>query len=160
MAYTRAYYEQNKEKILEYQREYRNKPENRERKKKQRRAWYLKNRAAVLEKQRQWAAANPSYNSEYRKSRVRSNSRYDKECRLRVQYGITLEQWDEMFARQDGRCAICGQEASLHVDHDHETGQIRDLLCTRCNLGIGCFMDDPKTMSAAVEYAAKWKKGK
>ncbi len=61
-------------------------------------------------------------------------------------YGITVEQYDAMLRQQNGLCAICGRAPKrfrLAVDHDHETGEIRGLLCTRCNLGLGWFRDDP-----------------
>ena len=76
-------------------------------------------------------------------------------------YGITPEQLAEMIKRQGNRCAICGEPpdpngvraaSRLHVDHDHETGINRDLLCCRCNQGIGYFKDDPALFRAAAEY--------
>ena len=53
--------------------------------------------------------------------------------------GCTIEQYDRLFASQDGACAICGivTSRSLHADHDHSTGKIRALLCNRCNVGVG-----------------------
>lgn len=69
-------------------------------------------------------------------------------------YGITLAQYDEMYAAQGGECAICAatSDRRLHVDHDHATGAVRSLLCTRCNPGIGYFMDDPALLRAAADY--------
>jgi ribosomal protein L24E len=57
---------------------------------------------------------------------------------LRRRYGLTIEQFDEMLAEQGGVCAICGTDTPLgrgtfHVDHDHQTGQVRGLLCHPCN---------------------------
>jgi len=74
------------------------------------------------------------------------------------QYDITLEAFDELLARQRGGCAICGavQSAkgrkSLSVDHDHATGEVRGLLCSRCNTGIGMFRDEPALLAAAIRY--------
>jgi len=60
---------------------------------------------------------------------------------LKVRYGLTLEDYDRMLEDQDGKCAICGDiEPSgrrLAVDHDHHTGNIRGLLCLRCNTRLG-----------------------
>ena len=74
---------------------------------------------------------------------------------LRV-YGITLEEWYEIYDSQNGVCAICKQECktrkSLSVDHDHETGDIRGLLCNRCNRGLGLFRDDPEVLKNATRY--------
>lgn len=62
---------------------------------------------------------------------VRTGQRAQK---LRIKYGITPEQYDLLFAEQQGLCAICQQSGMpLHVDHDHENGKVRGLLCLRCN---------------------------
>jgi hypothetical protein len=85
---------------------------------------------------------------------------------LRAAYGITPEEYDAMYERQDGRCGICGdrkyswqpglgvkgRSPFLVVDHDHETGRVRGLLCTRCNIGIGQFREDPAIMRTAIQY--------
>jgi hypothetical protein len=71
-------------------------------------------------------------------------------------YGLDLAQWDRMVIRQLGRCAVCEQPCrDLHVDHDHETGKIRALLCHKCNRGIGLFNDDPERLRAAARYVTK-----
>lgn len=76
-------------------------------------------------------------------------------------YGLTVADYRAMFAAQDGNCAICGEaetaqregrRQSLSVDHDHETGEVRGLLCLRCNTGLGLFLDDPLRLLAAIEY--------
>lgn len=82
-------------------------------------------------------------NTEKRKKQNREYQRSEKsklkhrERKLERQYGITLEQYDQMFEQQNGVCAICGQiditGRRLAVDHNHETGKIRSLLCAICN---------------------------
>lgn len=76
-------------------------------------------------------------------------------------YGITADEYIQMAKGQDYKCAICGnpervtrrgEVKTLAVDHDHDTGQIRDLLCGRCNTGIGLLGDDPKIIQAALDY--------
>lgn len=72
-------------------------------------------------------------------------------------YGITLDQYNELFTKQGGRCAICETHQSelpdpLCIDHDHVTNQIRGLVCRTCNLGLGHFKDDPELLLKAVEY--------
>ena len=60
-----------------------------------------------------------------------------------------------MFAKQDGRCAICCREQDskrLAVDHDHHTGQVRGLLCSDCNRGIGLLQDNALNLLAAYHY--------
>ncbi len=73
-----------------------------------------------------------------------------------AQFGITVEQYGEMLARQGGVCAICGVEnvrgMSLAVDHDHQSGRVRGLLCNPCNSAVGLFADDPERLRAAIDY--------
>lgn len=81
-------------------------------------------------------------------------------ARLRSVYGITLDDYDTMFDAQDGGCAICHVEGwtqpyGLVVDHDHETQEVRGLLCDACNTGLGKFKDSPEVLSAAAEYLEK-----
>ena len=75
---------------------------------------------------------------------------------LKRKYGITIEHYDELLARQGGGCAICGREPrpdiSLHLDHDHESGQLRGILCFRCNNALGDFDDDLGQLRAAIRY--------
>lgn len=71
-------------------------------------------------------------------------------------YGITLEDYDAMLLLQNGNCAICGGNGdgglTLNVDHDHETMQVRNLLCGSCNRGIGQFKENSKLLFLAGEY--------
>lgn len=52
-------------------------------------------------------------------------------------YKITSKEWNELFLRQQGRCAICKKSGKLYVDHDHNTGKVRGLLCPSCNGILG-----------------------
>lgn len=75
-------------------------------------------------------------------------------------HGITLAEYNAILAAQGGVCAICGlpplntnkRNRRLSVDHCHDCGANRKLLCSRCNNGIGCFNDDPKLLLKAIEY--------
>ncbi len=78
-----------------------------------------------------------------------------RDSQLKRDYGITTEQYDDMFAQQKGVCAICalpetvaekGVIRRLSVDHCHENGHVRTLLCQACNNGIGRFRHDPYLM--------------
>lgn len=90
----------------------------------------------------------------------RSKDQVHRNCQLRRDYGITLDDYEVMLKSQDGVCAICGDppkggktsSKNLHVDHDHETGKVRGLLCNNCNLGVGKFRDDPLLMEKAASY--------
>lgn len=80
---------------------------------------------------------------------------------LRRNYGISLERYREMFDAQQGRCAICGTDSPggkhgvFAVDHDHSSSVVRALLCSKCNIGIGQFDDDPVRMRLAIGYLEK-----
>lgn len=108
-----------------------------------------------------------AYSAEHAVHRSKRSSESQR-VRNIARYGLTVEQFDEMVAAQGGVCAICGQapvavkgiapalrparDPVLHIDHDHETGRVRGLLCTRCNSGIGFFGDNAKLLRVAVKY--------
>ena len=75
---------------------------------------------------------------------------------LKSRYGITPEQWIEMWYAQGECCGVCRSETTdgkwWHVDHDHETGKVRGILCHGCNTGLGNFGDDIARMRRAIEY--------
>ncbi len=88
-----------------------------------------------------WSKANPEKGAEYnRKHRL----------------GVSGEQYAEMVAVQDGKCAICGCVGNLHVDHNHSTGEIRSLLCGPCNRGLGLFHENANAIEAAAAYIRRW----
>lgn len=58
---------------------------------------------------------------------------------------------EQRLLAQDGKCTICGDTATS-LDHCHESGQLRDALCSRCNLGLGLFRDNPFFVKRAAEY--------
>jgi Recombination endonuclease VII len=67
-------------------------------------------------------------------------------------YKLTKSQVAGIRAAQDNRCAICGEADPEHLDHDHATGRMRQLLCQRCNQGLGLLRDDPAVLRAAADY--------
>ncbi len=100
----------------------------------------------------------------------KTKKRYRKKD-LKKKFGITIGKYDEMFENQNGVCAICnkpetairqGLPANLAIDHDHQTGQIRGLLCARCNTMIGLAKENITTLTHAISYLiqAKMPKGK
>ena len=93
-------------------------------------------------------------------------SQFNRRQNLKKFFGITPEQYDELFDEQDGVCAICKQPEvvehhstnevqCLTVDHDHATGLVRGLLCTKCNKGIGLLRDNPVFLRNAASYLEK-----
>jgi hypothetical protein len=80
-----------------------------------------------------------------------------RDNRLQKSYELSLDDYHIMFENQGGKCAICQKDFSfvkknLNVDHDHTTGRVRGLLCSKCNLGLGQFKDDPKLLLNAADY--------
>lgn len=73
---------------------------------------------------------------------------------LASNYGMTLEQYQARVAEQEGRCAICRAvpKHRLNVDHDHQTGAVRKLLCRHCNHALGNAKDDPALLRAMADY--------
>ena len=71
---------------------------------------------------------------------------------LRRRYGITATDYDVLVEAQGGVCALCHTREPQHVDHDHVTGEVRGVLCSCCNQGLGNFRDDVASLRAAVDY--------
>lgn len=95
-------------------------------------------------------------NKEYMSTRQRK-------YQLRNKYGITEEDYDNMFKQQEGKCGICettdqtGKWQRFGVDHCHKTGKIRALLCNECNRGMGLLKDNAELLRKAADYLDKHK---
>ena len=96
--------------------------------------------------------AGKRHNIDVERRRVRHNTRL---------YGLSHEDYLDLLETQGGVCAIChqpetmtykGSPKSLCVDHDHDTGKVRGLLCAACNFALGKFQDDPARLRAAADY--------
>lgn len=97
------------------------------------------------------------------KDRKERDPEFNQRRHLKHKYGLSLDEFNAMVEAQNGVCAICnqapkgkGKNSTLHVDHDHETGKVRALLCNRCNLVIGHLEEDPDLLQSAIEYLAHW----
>jgi hypothetical protein len=102
-----------------------------------RRQSYLHRKDKILAQERGYRANNPEA---YRKTK------------LKHRYGLTFEQHQEMFEKQGGKCALCAERTAVDVDHDHDTGAVRGLLCRACNLGLGMFKDAVEGLQQAIDY--------
>ncbi len=67
-------------------------------------------------------------------------------------HGISVEKYEEIVLKAEGKCAICKQEAKLYLDHNHLTGKIRGMLCLGCNTAIGNLRDSVEIVEAAKQY--------
>lgn len=138
--------------------------------------WARENPDKAQEKVRRWEAKHPEAAAALAKRRKRNfpgpemdkfradrkayrDTNPDKTHASKIRrYGITGQQYVEMLEAQGGGCAICKATESnrssrrLSVDHDHLTGKVRGLLCSRCNHGLGLFRDDPGVLQVARDY--------
>ena len=108
---------------------------------------YQRNRERLRGSQREY-----HNRPEVREARIRRD--------LKNFYGITLEQYNQMVIDQGGKCPLCTRHQDeltrrLVVDHCHETGRVRGLLCNECNKGIGLLKDNPSIMERAIRYVNK-----
>lgn len=130
-------------------------------------------RAANAEKARKYRAseAGKAYRQTekykaYRRE-LKRKARQDPQKKLKEQrcnfkcgiqrYGLTLEDWDQMLIAQSGRCAVCNDQfhndpKEPAVDHNHQTGKVRGLLCNNCNLGLGHFTESAARLQSAIAY--------
>lgn len=92
---------------------------------------------------KKWAGNNPESRRQYR---------------LKNSYGITPEEYEQLYTVQEGKCAICGNcslQERLHVDHDHVSRRVRGLLCFTCNVLLGNAKDKESILLAAITYLRK-----
>jgi hypothetical protein len=111
-------------------------------------AWHKANRRKINARRQHRLAIDPKY-----AEAVRDEA-------LRRKYGITLQEYTAMVARQDGVCALCRRnpiEKSLCVDHCHDTQMLRLLLCDGCNTGLGKFGHNPDLLRAGADYLEIWR---
>ncbi len=112
--------------------------------------------SALVSRSRKVAyAENPAKFKNYMKAWLAANP--EKAQQLKVnqklkQYGLTQAQYDQLHKTANGHCQICQQKAKLVIDHDHETGRVRGLLCRLCNMGLGKFHDSVLALQAAITY--------
>lgn len=95
---------------------------------------------------------------------------YHRKRHLKVTYGLTEEEYNDLLSQQNNVCAICGNPETrrlgrtartinnkfmLHVDHDHDTGKVRGLLCSACNQALGLLKENPDRIKALLLYVEK-----
>ena len=119
-------------------------------------ARYEAKREDIIAYVSQWQKDNAERVRAYRKQYNASRKSELREGHLKRKFGITLDDFEAMLEAQGGGCAICGRSApegtSLHVDHDHETGVVRGLLCFTCNGALGMFTEDEEHLARAADY--------
>lgn len=120
-------------------------------------------KSCVADYHKVWYTDNKLTKDGQNRSYYHANKDRFREYALLSKYGLTLEGYDLLYEQQSGVCALCGQPETardgrsgqvrrLAVDHCHETGRIRGLLCYRCNHLIGCLGDNPASIEHVLEY--------
>ena len=123
------------------------------------RQYYANNREKCKEGNRKWRENNPGGCNESRRLwRHKNRVRLKEESRrynIYYNHGITEEEYDNLMKSAGGMCSICQKNAAEHLDHCHDSGNIRGPLCARCNQGLGSFYDDPVVLDKAAAYLRK-----
>lgn len=125
------------------------------------------------EKDRKWRRANFHRRREklvaVSRAKYKQDPEYWQRYALRKRFGLTREAYDELYRAQAGVCAICGEAetcksklgkvVALTVDHCHETGRIRGLLCKKCNSCLGMMDESPVQLRRAAQYLERFSDG-
>ena len=126
------------------------------------RVQYLNKRDERLAKQKEYSNNNKEKILVYKKEWKARNPHYSRIATLKKR-GITSAFFYEMWREQGMSCWICYKkfknEADTHIDHDHQTGVVRGLLCGHCNTAIGLVREDPKVLNNMVYYLQNNKDG-
>jgi hypothetical protein len=129
-----------------------------------RKEWYQKNKERENKRQREYYYSHLDERREAsrvsqlkRKDKIKEyNKKYQRKYFLKRRYDITLENYSQMVEEQEGKCAICNKPFdSLCVDHNHLTGEVRGLLCSKCNQGIGLLDENIEIFTKAIDYLKK-----
>jgi len=111
-------------------------------------SYYCKSCRKVMRKESYWK------NVDSERSYSRTNQR---KLRLVRVYNITEDDYANLYGDQSGKCAICeNSNVRLVIDHNHDTGKVRQLLCDNCNRGIGLLKDNPEILQKAADYLRKF----
>ena len=123
-------------------------------------AYYEKNKESLKAKHKAYKEKNKDKIKAQKKSYREKNREELKDKELKRNFGISLHEYDLMLTEQKGKCGCCGVHQNkltinLAVDHDHDTGLIRGLLCHLCNTGIGKLGDNIEGLMKALNYLEK-----
>lgn len=146
--YHREYRQLNADKLKAYGKEYSKK-------------YKRLNKDSLSEYQKDYREKNRIRLLNNAKKRREENPDKVKSKLLEWYYGITIEDYNNLFVKQNGKCAICGKHQSelkkkLSVDHNHDTNKVRGLLCPECNFGLGKFKDNKQLLISASQYLTRF----
>jgi hypothetical protein len=119
-------------------------------------AAYRANSQREIQRVLRWQQENRERYNAKQRAYKQSHRAEQREEHLRRTFNLTQADYERMLAEQGGACAICGRKPRpskhLHVDHDHDTGRVRGLLCFSCNVGVGNFHHDMSRLARARDY--------
>ena len=128
------------------------------------REWYTAHPEKVVAYRRARKVKTAAYNKTWNEAHKMEKSNWtqahkgeQRERDLVREYGISIAEYNHLFELQEGKCSICGTHQSelkkrLHIDHNHETGKVRGLLCQKCNVAIGLLQDNWILLQNAANY--------
>ena len=106
------------------------------------RQWYLRNREMAIERSKEWQQVNKERTRELKRAWAKRNRPQITLNQRARKYNLTSEELRAIYQAHNGLCDICGNPPNLkrpllNIDHNHNTGEVRGLLCTPCNIGVG-----------------------
>lgn len=125
------------------------------------RLWYEKNRDDILAAKKKYHADNKEEINRKRRAEKGKLTFTRWKYRLKKKFGISPQEYLRILGSQENVCGICGATSpggrnnNFVVDHCHATGVVRGLLCQRCNIGLGQFLDNTLTLMKAISYLEK-----
>lgn len=124
--------------------------------------YYQRNKEAIKAKSRNYYRENRDSAISQKRFQYQQTKEKRWERNIFSKYGLSVEEYNQKLAQQNSKCAICNKTEldlsnskstrRLSVDHCHQTGKVRGLLCSKCNTAIGLLRDSPDTLKQAVEY--------
>jgi hypothetical protein len=154
--YERWRYKQDPEKVLKVNR--RSYARNRTKAQQQQRKWREANYYLLRDYNRRYAKHNRVKIAQYLKAYRKNNALALRHAYIASKFGLTSTQVEALLKQQKGVCAVCENtetakgKSTLSIDHDHKTGAVRGLLCTRCNQALGMMKDSPTLLRKAAKY--------
>jgi hypothetical protein len=120
-------------------------------------AWVVANKEKRTKSLQQYNNSDKGKVTQRKYRRTPKGKKLSRRAKIKCEYSMTEQYYDELCQRQGGKCAICGRHRSefkrrLFIDHDHETGKVRGLLCMMCNTAIGLMKDDISRLLVAAMY--------
>lgn len=121
---------------------------------------YERNKKKILKQAKIYRDTHKEERLEYNQNWVKNNPKQYRNKQLQLKYGITIDEYDSLRIDQNFSCAICFKHEleltrSLCVDHNHDTGEVRQLLCHNCNSALGLLKEDVAIVNSLLAYIKK-----